>query len=186
MDLNWSLWRYESGSFAYKTGGVVTLDPCGHLCSLDGAQVTVPTPLTQGEAHHSYHLHDCDLNKMTSFIALRALFSPESGSARQICFGSCSCVWLRRVRAVLAYGLVKLQSLCGCLGEMVLHDKGLCIRVWHLSRGGTSLWAQRRATCLCLEGSDACVSLRFGSVSFRWVTASSSSTRFCTHHNLLQ
>ncbi|XP_005722507.1 pleckstrin homology-like domain family B member 1 isoform X3 [Pundamilia nyererei] len=29
-------------------GGVVTLDPCGHLCSLDGVQVTVPTPLTQG------------------------------------------------------------------------------------------------------------------------------------------
>ncbi|KAM9337526.1 pleckstrin homology-like domain family B member 2 [Symphorus nematophorus] len=29
-------------------GGVVTLDPCNHLCSLDGVQVTVPTPLTQG------------------------------------------------------------------------------------------------------------------------------------------
>uniref|UniRef100_A0A3Q3QBA0 FHA domain-containing protein n=1 Tax=Monopterus albus TaxID=43700 RepID=A0A3Q3QBA0_MONAL len=29
-------------------GGVVTLDPCGHLCSLDGVLVTVPTPLTQG------------------------------------------------------------------------------------------------------------------------------------------
>ncbi|XP_056868475.1 pleckstrin homology-like domain family B member 2 isoform X5 [Takifugu flavidus] len=29
-------------------GGVVTLDPCGHLCSLDGAHVMVPTPLTQG------------------------------------------------------------------------------------------------------------------------------------------
>ncbi|XP_029313608.1 pleckstrin homology-like domain family B member 2 isoform X4 [Cottoperca gobio] len=29
-------------------GGVVTLDPCGHLCSLDGVQATVPTPLTQG------------------------------------------------------------------------------------------------------------------------------------------
>ncbi|XP_069573041.1 pleckstrin homology-like domain family B member 2 isoform X1 [Brachyistius frenatus] len=29
-------------------GGVVTLHPCGHLCSLDGVQVTVPTPLTQG------------------------------------------------------------------------------------------------------------------------------------------
>ncbi|XP_041817199.1 pleckstrin homology-like domain family B member 1 isoform X2 [Chelmon rostratus] len=29
-------------------GGVVTLDPCDHLCSLDGVQVTVPTPLTQG------------------------------------------------------------------------------------------------------------------------------------------
>lgn len=32
----------------FNDGGVVTLDPCGHLCSLDGAQVTVPTPLTQG------------------------------------------------------------------------------------------------------------------------------------------
>ncbi|XP_034562342.1 pleckstrin homology-like domain family B member 1 isoform X2 [Notolabrus celidotus] len=32
----------------FNEGGVVTLDPCGHLCSLDGAQVTVPTPLTQG------------------------------------------------------------------------------------------------------------------------------------------
>ncbi|XP_008305754.1 pleckstrin homology-like domain family B member 1 isoform X3 [Cynoglossus semilaevis] len=29
-------------------GGVVTLDPCGHLCSLDGVQISVPTPLTQG------------------------------------------------------------------------------------------------------------------------------------------
>lgn len=40
-------------SLACKTGGVVTLDPCGHLCSLDGAQVTVPTPLTQGKTHGS-------------------------------------------------------------------------------------------------------------------------------------
>ncbi|XP_068565811.1 pleckstrin homology-like domain family B member 2 isoform X2 [Cebidichthys violaceus] len=32
----------------FNEGGVVTLDPCGHLCGLDGAQVTVPTPLTQG------------------------------------------------------------------------------------------------------------------------------------------
>uniref|UniRef100_A0AAV2L6W5 Pleckstrin homology-like domain family B member 1 n=1 Tax=Knipowitschia caucasica TaxID=637954 RepID=A0AAV2L6W5_KNICA len=31
----------------FNEGGVVTLDPCGHLCSLDGVQVTVPTPLTQ-------------------------------------------------------------------------------------------------------------------------------------------
>ncbi|KAG5268090.1 hypothetical protein AALO_G00208130 [Alosa alosa] len=28
-------------------GGVVTLDPCGHLCSLDGVPVIKPTPLTQ-------------------------------------------------------------------------------------------------------------------------------------------
>ncbi|XP_061521842.1 pleckstrin homology-like domain family B member 1 isoform X3 [Phycodurus eques] len=32
----------------FNEGGVVTLDPCGHLCSLDGVQVTVPAPLTQG------------------------------------------------------------------------------------------------------------------------------------------
>uniref|UniRef100_UPI0037E85346 pleckstrin homology-like domain family B member 1 isoform X2 n=1 Tax=Semicossyphus pulcher TaxID=241346 RepID=UPI0037E85346 len=32
----------------FNEGGVVTLDPCGHLCSLDGVQVTIPTPLTQG------------------------------------------------------------------------------------------------------------------------------------------
>ncbi|XP_061777921.1 pleckstrin homology-like domain family B member 2 isoform X4 [Nerophis ophidion] len=32
----------------FNEGGVVTLDPCGHLCSLDGVQFTVPTPLTQG------------------------------------------------------------------------------------------------------------------------------------------
>ncbi|KAL2085865.1 hypothetical protein ACEWY4_019185 [Coilia grayii] len=30
-------------------GGVVTLDPCGHLCSLDGVPVTKPTLLTQVE-----------------------------------------------------------------------------------------------------------------------------------------
>lgn len=29
-------------------GGVVTLDPCGHLCSLDGVPVTRTTQLTQG------------------------------------------------------------------------------------------------------------------------------------------
>lgn len=29
-------------------GGVVTLDPCGHLCSLDGVPVIRPTQLTQG------------------------------------------------------------------------------------------------------------------------------------------
>ncbi|KAG7527050.1 pleckstrin-likey-like domain family B member 2 isoform X3 [Solea senegalensis] len=32
----------------FNEGGVVTLDPCGNLCSLDGVQVSVPTPLTQG------------------------------------------------------------------------------------------------------------------------------------------
>lgn len=29
-------------------GGIVTLDPCRHLCSLDGVPVTRPTQLTQG------------------------------------------------------------------------------------------------------------------------------------------
>lgn len=39
---------------AHNTGGVVTLDPCDHLCSLDGVQVTVPTPLTQGKIDHAH------------------------------------------------------------------------------------------------------------------------------------
>lgn len=29
-------------------GGVIILDPCGHLCSLDGVPVTRPAQLTQG------------------------------------------------------------------------------------------------------------------------------------------
>ena len=31
--------------------GVVTLDPCGHACALDGVSITTPTPLTQGNTH---------------------------------------------------------------------------------------------------------------------------------------
>ncbi|XP_064188772.1 pleckstrin homology-like domain family B member 2 isoform X3 [Anguilla rostrata] len=30
--------------------GIITLDPCGNLCALDGVPVTEPTPLTQGYA----------------------------------------------------------------------------------------------------------------------------------------
>lgn len=47
----------------------MTLDPCGHLCSLDGAQVTVPTPLTQGEAHYSHYLYNCDPNKINTLLS---------------------------------------------------------------------------------------------------------------------
>lgn len=48
---------------AHNTGGVVTLDPCDHLCSLDGVQVTVPTPLTQGKIDHAHTKEKCRLSK---------------------------------------------------------------------------------------------------------------------------
>ncbi|XP_024864753.1 pleckstrin homology-like domain family B member 2 isoform X1 [Kryptolebias marmoratus] len=65
-------------------GGVVTLDPCGHLCSLDGAQVTVPTPLTQGYSlclGKSYHFrfnHPEEASRMKSMLPQK---SPVSALA---------------------------------------------------------------------------------------------------------
>ncbi|XP_029003326.1 pleckstrin homology-like domain family B member 2 isoform X5 [Betta splendens] len=65
-------------------GGVVTLDPCGHLCSLDGVQVTVPTPLTQGYSlclGKSYFFrfnHPAEASRMKSMIPQK---SPVSALA---------------------------------------------------------------------------------------------------------
>ncbi|XP_049420951.1 pleckstrin homology-like domain family B member 1 isoform X2 [Epinephelus fuscoguttatus] len=65
-------------------GGVVTLDPCGHLCSLDGVQVTVPTPLTQGYSlclGKSYFFrfnHPEEANRMKSMLPQK---SPVSALA---------------------------------------------------------------------------------------------------------
>lgn len=53
------------------TGGVVTLDPCGHLCSLDGVQVTVPTPLTQGENVSHTHTHTGPTHQIVFLYVLR-------------------------------------------------------------------------------------------------------------------
>ncbi|XP_054893443.1 pleckstrin homology-like domain family B member 2 isoform X1 [Poeciliopsis prolifica] len=65
-------------------GGVVTLDPCGHLCSLDGVQVTVPTPLTQGYSlclGKSYFFrfnHPAEASRMKSMLPQK---SPVSALA---------------------------------------------------------------------------------------------------------
>ncbi|XP_043960762.1 pleckstrin homology-like domain family B member 1 isoform X2 [Gambusia affinis] len=65
-------------------GGVVTLDPCGHLCSLDGVQVTVPTPLTQGYSlclGKSYYFrfnHPAEASRMKSMLPQK---SPVSALA---------------------------------------------------------------------------------------------------------
>lgn len=65
-------------------GGVVTLDPCGHLCSLDGVQVTIPTPLTQGYSlclGKSYYFrfnHPAEASRMKSMLPQK---SPVSALA---------------------------------------------------------------------------------------------------------
>ena len=49
-----------------NTSGVIILDPCGNLCSLDGVPVTSPVPLTQGEIYRGMHTQD---RKQTHFVA---------------------------------------------------------------------------------------------------------------------
>ncbi|CAL8311860.1 unnamed protein product [Merluccius merluccius] len=66
----------------FNEGGVVTLDPCGHLCSLDGVQVTVPTPLTQGYSlclGKSYFFrfnHPEEASRMKSMLPPKSPVSP--------------------------------------------------------------------------------------------------------------
>ncbi|KAG7263749.1 hypothetical protein CRUP_012277 [Coryphaenoides rupestris] len=66
----------------FNDGGVVTLDPCGHLCSLDGVQVTVPTPLTQGYSlclGKSYFFrfnHPEEASRMKSMLPPKSPVSP--------------------------------------------------------------------------------------------------------------
>ncbi|XP_058481556.1 pleckstrin homology-like domain family B member 2 isoform X3 [Solea solea] len=68
----------------FNEGGVVTLDPCGNLCSLDGVQVSVPTPLTQGYSlclGKSYFFrfnHPEEANRMKSMLPQK---SPVSALA---------------------------------------------------------------------------------------------------------
>ncbi|XP_063063482.1 pleckstrin homology-like domain family B member 2 isoform X2 [Engraulis encrasicolus] len=63
-------------------GGVVTLDPCGHLCSLDGVPITRPTPLTQGYSlclGKSYFFrfnHPEEASRMKSMLPQKSPVSP--------------------------------------------------------------------------------------------------------------
>ncbi|XP_070409479.1 pleckstrin homology-like domain family B member 1 isoform X3 [Nothobranchius furzeri] len=74
----------EEHCLIINEGGVVTLDPCGHLCSLDGVQVSVPTPLTQGYSlclGKSYYFrfnHPAEASRMKSMLPQK---SPVSALA---------------------------------------------------------------------------------------------------------
>lgn len=83
----------------YNTGGVVTLDPCGHLCSLDGVQVTVPTPLTQGKIYTlSIAQSHCDYYTLI-------LSTPSSFACSQVGH-------ITRAISVALYSKVLVMSVC--------------------------------------------------------------------------
>ncbi|XP_058232209.1 pleckstrin homology-like domain family B member 2 isoform X1 [Hemibagrus wyckioides] len=75
-------------------GGVVTLDPCGHLCSLDGAPVTTPTQLTQGYSlclGKSYFFrfnHPEEASRMKSMLPQKSPVSPLVYSTDYMKFSS--------------------------------------------------------------------------------------------------
>lgn len=58
----------------------MTLDPCGHLCSLDGVQVTVPTPLTQGKRGHA---HICTLSHLCFTLIQCHLLASDKNVCRK-------------------------------------------------------------------------------------------------------
>ncbi|XP_072546057.1 pleckstrin homology-like domain family B member 2 isoform X3 [Salminus brasiliensis] len=75
-------------------GGVITLDPCGHLCSLDGVPVTKPTQLTQGYSlclGKSYFFrfnHPEEANRMKSMLPQKSPVSPLVYSTDYLKFSS--------------------------------------------------------------------------------------------------
>ncbi|XP_017571747.2 pleckstrin homology-like domain family B member 2 isoform X2 [Pygocentrus nattereri] len=75
-------------------GGVITLDPCGHLCSLDGVPITRPTQLTQGYSlclGKSYFFrfnHPEEANRMKSMLPQKSPVSPLVYSTDYLKFSS--------------------------------------------------------------------------------------------------
>ncbi|XP_046733647.1 pleckstrin homology-like domain family B member 2 isoform X1 [Silurus meridionalis] len=75
-------------------GGVVTLHPCGHLCSLDGVPVTTPTQLTQGYSlclGKSYFFrfnHPEEASRMKSMLPQKSPVSPLVYSTDYMKFSS--------------------------------------------------------------------------------------------------
>ncbi|XP_059390836.1 pleckstrin homology-like domain family B member 2 isoform X4 [Carassius carassius] len=81
-------------------GGVVTLDPCGHLCSLDGVPVTRPTQLTQGytlclgKSYIFRFNHPEEANRMKSMLPQKSPVSPLVYSTDYLKFSSDFSHWL--------------------------------------------------------------------------------------------
>ncbi|XP_043082000.1 pleckstrin homology-like domain family B member 2 isoform X8 [Puntigrus tetrazona] len=75
-------------------GGVVTLDPCGHPCSLDGVPVTRPTQLTQGytlclgKSYIFRFNHPEEANRMKSMLPQKSPVSPLVYSTDYLKFSS--------------------------------------------------------------------------------------------------
>ncbi|XP_016129694.1 pleckstrin homology-like domain family B member 2 isoform X3 [Sinocyclocheilus grahami] len=75
-------------------GGVVTLDPCGHRCSLDGVPVTRPTQLTQGytlclgKSYIFRFNHPEEANRMKSMLPQKSPVSPLVYSTDYLKFSS--------------------------------------------------------------------------------------------------
>ncbi|KAK7123651.1 hypothetical protein R3I93_021926 [Phoxinus phoxinus] len=75
-------------------GGFVTLDPCGHLCSLDGVPVTRPTQLTQGytlclgKSYIFRFNHPEEANRMKSMLPQKSPVSPLVYSTDYLKFSS--------------------------------------------------------------------------------------------------
>ncbi|XP_042154884.1 pleckstrin homology-like domain family B member 2 isoform X1 [Oncorhynchus tshawytscha] len=77
-----------------NTSGVIILDPCGNLCSLDGVPVTSPVPLTQGYSlclGQSYFFrfnHPEEANRMKSMLPQKSPVSPLAYSTDYLKFSS--------------------------------------------------------------------------------------------------
>ncbi|KAJ8278157.1 hypothetical protein GJAV_G00084510 [Gymnothorax javanicus] len=77
----------------HNQGGVITLDPCGNQCALDGVPVTEPTQLTQGYAlclGKSYFFrfnHPEEASRMKSLLPQKSPVSPLSYSSDYRRFG---------------------------------------------------------------------------------------------------
>ncbi|XP_067107887.1 pleckstrin homology-like domain family B member 2 isoform X1 [Osmerus mordax] len=75
-------------------GGVVTLDPCGHACALDGVPITTPTPLTQGYSlclGKSYFFrfnHPEEASRLKSMLPQKSPASPLVYSTDYLKFSS--------------------------------------------------------------------------------------------------
>ncbi|XP_058884005.1 pleckstrin homology-like domain family B member 2 isoform X3 [Acipenser ruthenus] len=72
--------------FIENRGGVITLDPCGNLCMLDGVPVTQPTQLTQGytlclgKSYFFRFNHPDEASRLKSMLPHRSQVSPLSPS----------------------------------------------------------------------------------------------------------
>ncbi|XP_073686575.1 pleckstrin homology-like domain family B member 2 isoform X3 [Garra rufa] len=75
-------------------GGVITLDPCGHLCSLDGVPVTRPTQLTQGytlclgKSYIFRFNHPEEANRMKNMLPQKSPVAPLVYSTDYLKFSS--------------------------------------------------------------------------------------------------